>query len=146
MQEKTMILTEKRQDQLNMGTIKKYAILISTLVLCGMLLMFFHNLRPRFEEVESDYKASPSRAINLSRETDPKKLSRILITNGYVKNHKDVRYIADTLTARLKRGLEYPNLYHLQKRDYGKVPALLAEKDSVFYGRVEPILQIFRSN
>ena len=125
-----MILTEKRQDQLNMGTIKKYAILISTLLLCGMLLMFFHNLRPRFEEVESDYKAD--RAVNLSRETDPQKLSQILITNGYVKNPKDARYVADTLTARLKRGLNYPNLYHLQKRDYGKIPALVAEKDSVF--------------
>lgn len=115
-----------------MNTIRKYAILISTLLLCGMLFMFFKNLRPRFEEVECDYKASPSRAINLSRETGSQKLSQILITNGYVKNPKDARYIADTLTARLKRGLEYPNLYHLQKRDYGKVPALVAEKDSVF--------------
>lgn len=115
-----------------MNTIRKYAILISTLLLCGMLFMFFKNLRPRFEEVECDYKASPSRAINLSRETGSQKLSQILITNGYVKNPKDARYIADTLTARLKRGLNYPNLYHLQKRDYGKIPALVAEKDSVF--------------
>ena len=115
-----------------MDTIRKYTILISTFLLCGMLFMLFHNLRPRFEEVEADYRANPKRAINLSRETDKQQLSQILITNGYVKNPKDARYIADTLTARLKRGLEYPNLYHLQKRDYGKVPALVAEKDSVF--------------
>ena len=113
-----------------MKVIPKCAILISALLLCGFLFMYFQNLRPHFDEVESDYKAD--RAINLSRETDPQKLSQILITNGYVKSPKDARYIADTLTARLKRGLNYPNLYHLQKRDYGKIPALVAEKDSVF--------------
>jgi len=116
-----------------MNIIKKYtAALIATLMMCGLLFLFLNNLRPRFEEVEADYSANPKRAVNLSRETDKEQLSQILITNGYVKSPKDARYIADTLTARLKRGLNYPNLYHLQKRDYGKIPALVAEKDSVF--------------
>lgn len=115
-----------------MDKIRKYAILISTLLLCGMLLMFFQNLRPRFNKVESDYKADQILAVNLSKKTDKQKLSQILTTNGYVKNPKDAHYAADTLVERLKRGMKYPNLYHLQKRDYGKVPALIAEKDSVF--------------
>ncbi|MBR3557513.1 MAG: FtsW/RodA/SpoVE family cell cycle protein [Bacteroidales bacterium] len=117
-----------------MGTIRKYAMLISTLVLCGMMLMFFNNLRPRFEEVEEDYKHD--RAINLSPETDSGKLSQILMTNGYVADQKDADFIADTIVARLKRGMEYPNLYHLQKRDFGKVPASVAEKENVLTNKL----------
>ena len=89
-----------------MNAFRKHPILISALLLCGFLFMYFQNLRPRFDEVESDYKAD--RAINLSRETDPQKLSQILITNGYVKNPKDAHYVADTLVERLKRGMKYP--------------------------------------
>ena len=117
-----------------MDAIRKYAMLISTLVLCGMMLMFFNNLRPRFEEVEEDYKHD--RAINLSPETDSGKLSQILMTNGYVADQKDADFIADTIVARLKRGMEYPNLYHLQKRDYGKVPASVAEKENVLTNKL----------
>jgi len=115
-----------------MNIIRKYtAILIATLLLCGFLFMYLKNLRPRFEELEADYKADPCRAVNLTRETDKQQLSQILITNGYVKTTKDACYVADTLVERLKRGMNYPNLYHLQKRDYGKVPALEAEKAGV---------------
>lgn len=115
-----------------MNTIRKYAILISTLLLCGMLFMFLSNLRPHFEEIETDYISSLPRAINLSPKTDARMLSQILVTNGYVEDLHDACYIADTLVARLKRGMEYPNLYHLQKRDYGKIPASVAAADSVF--------------
>lgn len=108
--------------------------LISTLVLCGMMLMFFNNLRSRFEEVEEDYKHD--RAINLSPETDSGKLSQILMTNGYVADQEDADFIADTIVARLKRGMEYPNLYHLQKRDFGKVPASVAEKENVLTNKL----------
>ena len=108
--------------------------LISTLVLCGMMLMLFNNLRSRFEEVEEDYKHD--RAINLSPETDSGKLSQILMTNGYVADQEDADFIADTIVARLKRGMEYPNLYHLQKRDFGKVPASVAAKENVLTNKL----------
>lgn len=120
-----------------MNRFRKYAMLISTLLLCGMLFLFFKNLRPRFNEVEADYISSPIRAINLSQETDADGLLQILINNGYVADPKDAKYIADTLVARLKKGLEYPNLYYLQKRDYGKVPALVADSLGVLVDKVQ---------
>lgn len=117
-----------------MGTIKKYAILISSLLLCGMLVMYLNNLRPRFNEVEEEYKHN--RAINLSREVDPNKLSQILIANGYVATQRDADFIADTLTARLQRGIRFSNIYHLLKRDYGYVPATVVEKENVLTNKL----------
>lgn len=117
-----------------MGTIKKYATLISTLVLCWMLLVYLINLRPHFKEVDADYKEG--RAINLSRETDPVQLSQVLITNGYVATQRDADFVADTLTARLQRGMSFSNLYHLLKRDYGQVPATVVEKENLLTNKL----------
>ena len=117
-----------------MRTFRKYAILCSTLVLCGMLSIFLQNLSPQFEKTETDYKEH--RAVNLSAETTKTELSELLYNNGYVANERDAAYIADTLVKRLKR-LEYPNLYYLQKRAYGKVPMVVAGSDSVLINKVE---------
>lgn len=120
-----------------MKSFRKYAMLVSTLLLCGLLFLFFRNLRPRFEKVEADYVSLPVRAVNLSPETGSSELSQILVSNGYVANKKDADFIADTLVVRLKRGVKYPNLYHLQKRDYGKVPALVADSVGVLADKVK---------
>ena len=116
-----------------MGIFRKYAILCSTLVLCGLLLALFHNLSPQFQKTERDYKEH--RAINLSAQTSKTDLSALLYNNGYVANEKDAAFIADSLVDRLKR-LNYPNLYHLQKRDYGKVPMLVADSAGVLTKKV----------
>lgn len=117
-----------------MNAIKNHAMAISTLVLCGMMLLYFHNLRPQFHKVKEDYKES--RSVNLSQETDKQQLSKILITNGYVANQQDADFVADTLVARLKRGMVYTNLYDLKKRDYGKVPASVVEKEGVLTNKL----------
>ncbi len=109
-------------------------VILSTILLCLMLFLLLKNLRPRFNEVKEDYKHNY--AINLSKETDPKKLSKILITNGYVATRRDADYIADTLVSRLQRGMEYSNLFNLLKRDYGKVSALVAEKERVLTNKL----------
>lgn len=116
-----------------MGFLRKYAILCSTLVLCGLLLVFFHNLSPQFQKTEKDYKEH--RAVNLSAKTSKTELADLLFGNGYVDNTKDAAFIADTLVERLTR-LEYPNLYHLQKRAYGKVPMLVADSAGVLTKKV----------
>ena len=111
-----------------MRNIYKYSFPISTILLCGLLLLFLHNLSPKFKQTEQAYKED--RAINLSKTTSKEKLAALLVNNGYVSNSKNANFIADTLTARLKR-LEYPNLYYLQKRAYGKVPATVADSVGV---------------
>lgn len=121
-------------EKLKKSIFGNHAMAISTLVLCGMMLMFLNNLRPQFQEVEEDYKES--RSVNLSRETDKQQLSKILITNGYVANKRDADFVADTLVARLKRGMVYTNLYDLKKRDYGKVPASVVEKEGVLTNKL----------
>ena len=117
-----------------MNGVGKHAMLVSTLVLLGMLLLFFHNINPQLKEVEDGYRASQT--INLSEETDKQQLSHFLMTNGYVANQRDADFVADTIVARLKRGLRYSNLYHLQKRDYGKVPASVAETEGVLTNKL----------
>ena len=121
-------------EKLKKSIFGNHAMAISTLVLCGMMLMFLNNLRPQFQKVEEDYKES--RSVNLSQETDKQQLSNILITNGYVANQRDADFVADTLVARLRRGMVYTNLYDLKKRDYGKVPASVVEKEGVLTNKL----------
>lgn len=111
----------------------KYAVLCSTIILCGLLLVFFHNLSSKFQKTERDYKEH--RAINLSSQTSKTDLSDLLYNNGYVANERDAAYIADSLVNRMKR-FKYPTLYHLQKRDYGKVPMLVADSAGVLTEKV----------
>lgn len=118
-----------------MHSFRKYAMVIATLLLCGMLLLFLGNLRPHFKEVEIDYKSTPVRAITLSRETDARALSQILLTNGYVTEKKDADFISDTLVSRLKR-MKLPSLYALQERECGQVPVSVAEREGVLMNKV----------
>ena len=121
-------------EKLKKSIFGNHAMAISTIVLCVMMLMYLNNLRPQFHKMEEDYKGS--RSVNLSRETDKQQLSKILITNGYVANKRDADFVADTLVARLKRGMVYTNLYDLKKRDYGKVPASVVEKEGVLTNKL----------
>ena len=116
-----------------MTNIRKYAILCSTLFLCGLLFMFLHNLKPQFQKVEKEYEKH--HALNLSAKTSPAELSELLFDNDYVANKKDADFIADTIVSRLKR-MEFPNLYHLQKRAYGQVPMLVADSSEVLTNKV----------
>lgn len=118
-----------------MKKISKYSMLISTILLCGLLVAFLHNLRPKFDDVEKNYKAA--RAVNLSDNISVERLSDILFANNYVANKKEADLVADTLAARLKRHMIYPNLYFLQKRAYGKIPALVADSLGVFEHKLE---------
>ena len=112
----------------------KYAILYSTLFLCGLLIMFLHNLKPQFQKVEKAYEEH--HALNLSDKTSPTELSELLFDNGYVANKKDADFVADTIVARLKRGMRYSNLFCLQKRDYGKVPASVVEREGMLTNKL----------
>lgn len=118
-----------------MKTFSKYSVLISTLALCGLLLVFLNNLRPELKQTEENY--SRERAVNLSKDLSSEELSAILLSNNYVANQREANLIADTITARLNKGLEYPNLYYLQKRAYGKIPALVADSACVFEKRLK---------
>lgn len=118
-----------------MKSVSKYAMIVSTILLFGMLLLFLSNLKPQFQEVEYNYKHHLS--INLSPDITSEKISDILLNNGYVANKQDADFIADTLAARLQRKLEYSNLYHLQKKNFGKVPALVADSAKVLTKALE---------
>lgn len=109
--------------------------LITTLILCSLLFLYFHNLRPRFKVVEENYANYST--VNLSRDVSRDKLSDVLANNHYVANRRDADFVADTLASRLHRGLRYSNLYHLQKRAYGKVPALVADSAHVLIEKLE---------
>lgn len=118
-----------------MKSFSKYAMLITTLILCSLLFLYFHNLRPRFKVVEENYANYST--VNLSRDVSRDKLSDVLANNHYVANRRDADFVADTLASRLHRGLRYSNLYHLQKRAYGKVPALVADSAHVLIEKLE---------
>lgn len=113
--------------------VRTIAMVGSTLLLCAILWSFLHNLETQFQKVEKDY--IEGRTLNLSNSTDAEALAELFVNNGYVDNQKDAHYIADTLVARLKR-MQFTNLYHLQKRNYGQVPMLVCESQGVLNDRV----------
>lgn len=117
-----------------MKWISKLSMLLVTLVLCGMLMSLLHNQQARFYQVETDYREG--RAVNLSYKIDKDNLAQILLRNGYVTNESDARFIADTLAQRLQR-MSFPNLYHLQKRAYGQVPAAAADSAHVLQNMLD---------
>lgn len=105
---------------------------MATLMLCGLLFLYFRNLNPLFTEVENGYGHN---IVNLSSQTDSAELANLLLNNRYVKDTAEARLIADTLTKRLQR-MSFPNLYHLQKRDYGQIPVRVADSLHIFEDRV----------
>lgn len=117
-----------------MKSFSKYAMLISTFLLCGMLCLFLGNLRSKFRTVEVNYLEHHS--VNLSQAITKEELESILVSNGYV-TRDDAGFIADTISSRLKHGLKYPNLYYLQKRAYGQVSALAADSAKVLKETLE---------
>ena len=117
-----------------MKWLSKISMPLATLILCALLFSLLHNLKPYFERVEEDY--AKNHAINLSDKTDADKLAKILLVNEYVANERDARFVADTLTQRLKR-LTFSNLYDLQKQDYGKVSVASAESAQVLENKIE---------
>ncbi|WP_405375725.1 FtsW/RodA/SpoVE family cell cycle protein [Pseudobutyrivibrio sp.] len=118
-----------------MKFINRHPILLSSVVLLGLLTMFLCNISQALKDTEQDY--TDGRAYNLDKNLPAKELSDLLYINGYVDNINDADFIADTLTARLRRGLHYTNLYNLQKRWYGTVPMLLADSLGVLKNRVQ---------
>ena len=118
-----------------MNKLSKYAMLISTLLLCGLMFLFLNNLRSNFKQTEENYKNR--RAVNLSKELSAGELSDILLDNNYVSNKKEAALAADSIVARLNRGLKYSNLYYLQKRAFGKIPAIVADSLGVFTAKLE---------
>ena len=107
-----------------MKKLSKYAVLITTLLLCFMVFRFIRNLNDRFERVDKAYKDKT--AINLSAQMDTVVLRDILVNNGYVKNVKDASYISKVLKERLQTK-QYDYLYILQKRAFGMMPAREAD-------------------
>lgn len=103
--------------------------LIATLLLCGVLFLYFKNLNPLFTEVQKGYDRG--QIINLSPQTDSAALARLLLNNNYVKNSAEASLVADTLTKRLQR-MDFSNLYHLQKRAFGQIPVKVAEEKHLF--------------
>lgn len=116
------------------GIFRKSAIFGSSLLLCCLLFAFLHNLKPQFQKTEKEY--AEKIAVNLSPQTPRADLSAVLYNNGYVTDRKDADFVADTLTARLKR-MPFSNLYRLQKRAYGQVPMLVADSLGVLGNRIE---------
>lgn len=118
-----------------MNRLSKYAMLISTLLLCGLLFLFLNNLRSDFKQTEENYNCQ--RTVNLSKDLSTAELSNVLLTNNYVGTRKEAELAADSITARLNRGLKYSNLYYLQKRAYGKIPATVADSLHVFTAKLD---------
>ena len=129
-----MLARHQNGDFVNMKRLRKYSVLIATLILCWLMYSLLSNLSGRFKAVEEAY--DKGEAINLSASMNVKVLDSILIKNGYVKDAGDAEYISGILKERLKTK-EFPYLYVLQKRDYGKVAALDAERDKRLVQRLD---------
>ena len=93
---------------------KKYLLVIVSVVLCLLFLKLLSNYSEIFKNVEKSY--AEDSAINLQKGISPDKLAQILSDQNYVEDERDAQFIAKQIVYKLSEGEQLEALYDLQKR------------------------------
>lgn len=108
---------------------KKYSFIIVSVILCFCFLKLLSNYSDTFKSVEDSYIENS--AINLVKGISSEKIYNVLITQNYVENESDAKFIAEQLAHKVndenassKKQLK--TLYDLQKRIW-QVPSDLID-------------------
>lgn len=119
---------------------KKYSFIIVSVILCFCFLKLLSNYSDTFKSVEDSYIENS--AINLVKGISSEKIYNVLITQNYVENESDAKFIAEQLAHKVndenassKKQLK--TLYDLQKRIW-QVPSDLIDSigSSLFQERL----------
>lgn len=104
---------------------KKFSIIISTIILILLFIRLADSYSDRFDKVDKAYNSKSS--VNLSTKTDPKDISQALVLLESL-DEKDANFIALQLSEKLKEGVHIEALSDLNRRIW-QVP--VAGSDSI---------------
>lgn len=93
---------------------RRYPLLVVSIVLSCLFLFLRSNLSSRFAEVEQGYREGT--AVNLSRGLEQEKLTDVLLYHNYVSHRTDAEFIAGQVVNKLQENDGLSNLYELNKR------------------------------
>lgn len=95
---------------------KKYSLIVSTIMLVALFFKLLFNYSERFNEVENNYSSKPKSAINLENGISCKELSDILYNHNYITNKDDADFVSKFISRKFGDGQSLSTLYDLNKR------------------------------
>ena len=88
---------------------KKYSLVISTILLVVLFLKLLSNYAERFDDVEKN-------SANLVKGISYSELSDVLQNHNYISDEDDADFVSKFISQKLKDGQRLPTLYDLNKR------------------------------
>lgn len=101
---------------------KKYSLIISTILLVVLFIKLLSNYSERFDEVENNSKS----AVNLVKGTSYNDLSDVLHNQNYITNKDDADFVSKFIIQKLEDGQSLSTLYDLNKRIW-QIPVSLID-------------------
>ena len=96
---------------------KKYSLIVSTILLVVLFIKLWSNYSERFDEVDKNYTSEPKpAAINLVKGISCDELSDVLYNHNYITNKKDADFVSKFICKKLEEGETLTTLYDLNKR------------------------------
>ena len=105
---------------------KKYPLIISTILIIFLFLKLFFNYTDRFEEFEKNYSSDPKSAVNLVKGISVGELSDVLYNHNYINNKEDADFVSKFICQKLEEGETLTTLYDLNKRIW-QIPVSLID-------------------
>lgn len=99
-----------------MNIIRKYSIVLVTLLLAILFLKFQGNLSDRFDETRNGYKEK--NAMNFSPNAKPEDMKEFFLNQNYLTDSVEADYVAGQIARKFKAGKTLPNLYSLNTSEW----------------------------
>lgn len=108
--------------------LKKYSLVISTLLLTILFVKLYTNYADSFNEIKTNINVS---TVDLSI-GDSAAIYNVLHSQKYFPNKEDSRFVSGFIATKIKNGQTLPTLYDLNKRIW-QIPDSLIEKEKTEY-------------
>ena len=105
---------------------KKYSLIISTILLAALFIKLLSNYSERFDEVKNNYLTTPKSAVNLVKSTSYNDLADVLHNHNNITSKDDADFVSKFISQKLDDGQSLSTLYDLNKRIW-QIPVSLID-------------------
>lgn len=105
---------------------KKYSLIIPTILLVVLFIKLLSNYSERFDEVANNYLTTPKSAVNLVKGTSYNDLTDVLHNHNYITSKDDADFVSKFISQKLDDGQTLSTLYDLNKRIW-QIPVSLID-------------------
>ena len=108
---------------------KKYSLIISSILLVILFVKLLSNYSENFESVEKQYGKS---IVNLEKGVLPQDISSVIMIHNYLSDKRDADFVGNFLSDKLNDNKAPESLYDLNKRIW-QIPAVMIDSLSEIY-------------